>query len=65
MWADLTYPEGRVQTVKGFAMAWTRELVQVQWGGVLNGPRGVGDSGQGTAPATRRTPDPPRRLARR
>lgn len=31
VWAELTYPEGIVQTVKGFAMAWTRDLVQVQW----------------------------------
>jgi hypothetical protein len=31
VWAELTYPDERMQTVKGFAMAWTRELVQVQW----------------------------------
>lgn len=31
VWAELVYPGGVVQTVKGFAMAWTRELVQVQW----------------------------------
>lgn len=31
VWADLTYSGVVVQTVKGFAMAWTRELVQVQW----------------------------------
>jgi hypothetical protein len=31
VWAELTYPDDRRQTVKGFAMAWTRELVQVQW----------------------------------
>lgn len=33
VWAKLTYPGGVVRTVKGFAMAWTRELVQVQWVG--------------------------------
>lgn len=31
VWANLTYPGGVTQTVKGFAMAWTRDLVQVQW----------------------------------
>lgn len=31
IWAELTYPGDVVQTVKGFAMAWTKELVQVQW----------------------------------
>lgn len=31
IWADLVSPGGVTQTVKGFAMAWTRELVQVQW----------------------------------
>lgn len=31
IWVDLEYPCGLVQTVKGFAMAWTSELVEVQW----------------------------------
>lgn len=31
VWAELNYPDGAVQTVKGFAMARTKELVQVQW----------------------------------
>lgn len=31
IWADLVYRCGVVQTVKGSAMAWTRNLVQVQW----------------------------------
>lgn len=31
VWADLTYPDGAVHAVKGFAMAWTRDLVQAQW----------------------------------
>ncbi len=31
VWADFTYADDVVQTVKGFAMAWMRELVQVQW----------------------------------
>jgi hypothetical protein len=26
-WADLIYPDGRTQTVKGSAMAWTNSLV--------------------------------------
>jgi hypothetical protein len=33
VWVDLTYPGDVVQTVKGFAMAWTKELAQVQWVG--------------------------------
>lgn len=31
IWADLVYADGRRQTVKGFAMAWTNSLVFVQW----------------------------------
>ena len=31
VWVDLTYPGNITQTVKGFAMAWTHQLVQVQW----------------------------------
>lgn len=31
IWAELAYPGDVVQTVKGSAMARTRELVQVQW----------------------------------
>lgn len=31
IWCDLAYSDGRTQTVKGFAMAWTNSLVYVQW----------------------------------
>lgn len=31
VWVDLVYADGRTQTVKGFAMAWTNSLVRVQW----------------------------------
>jgi hypothetical protein len=31
IWCDLIYPDGRTQTVKGFAMAWTNSLVLCQW----------------------------------
>jgi hypothetical protein len=31
VWADLTYENVSKQTVKGFARAWTKELVMVQW----------------------------------
>lgn len=31
IWAELSYPDDRVQTVRGFAMAWTKTLVCVQW----------------------------------
>ncbi|MBJ2119980.1 hypothetical protein I6N91_03195 [Arthrobacter sp. MSA 4-2] len=31
VWAELTYENGSRKTVKGLAMAWTEELVQLQW----------------------------------
>ena len=31
MWVELEYPDGRKQTVKGFAMAWTSDAVYAQW----------------------------------
>lgn len=31
IWCGLIYPDGRTQTVKGFAMAWTSGMVLVQW----------------------------------
>ncbi|WP_026531600.1 hypothetical protein [Arthrobacter sp. H41] len=31
VWADLVYSDGAVATVKGFAMAWTRSAVLLQW----------------------------------
>ena len=31
IWADLIYADGNVQTVKGFAMAWTNSMVLAQW----------------------------------
>lgn len=31
IWCELVYADGRSQTVKGFAMAWTNSMVYVQW----------------------------------
>lgn len=31
IWCDLIYSDGGTQTVKGFAIAWTKTFVQVQW----------------------------------
>ncbi len=31
LWVELEYPDGQQQTVKGFAMAWTKEAVYAQW----------------------------------
>lgn len=31
LWVELEYPDGRKQTVKGFAMAWTSDAVYAQW----------------------------------
>ncbi|TDK27677.1 hypothetical protein E2F48_00605 [Arthrobacter crusticola] len=31
LWADLAYENKSKQTVKGIAMAWTKELVWMQW----------------------------------
>jgi hypothetical protein len=31
LWVELEYPGGRKQTVKGFAMAWTKDAVYAQW----------------------------------
>ena len=31
LWVDLEYPDGRKQTVKGFAIAWTPDAVYAQW----------------------------------
>jgi hypothetical protein len=31
IWADLVYTDGRVQTVKGLALAWTNSMVLLQW----------------------------------
>ncbi|WP_434993275.1 hypothetical protein [Arthrobacter sp. Ld5] len=31
LWVDLEYPNGSRQTVRGFAMAWTRSAVLAQW----------------------------------
>ncbi|KQO03871.1 MULTISPECIES: hypothetical protein [unclassified Arthrobacter] len=31
LWVDLEYPDGSRQTVRGFAMAWTRTAVLAQW----------------------------------
>ncbi len=31
MWVELEYPDGRKQTLKGFAMAWTSDAVYAQW----------------------------------
>lgn len=31
IWVELVYADGRKQTVKGFAMAWTNSLVLAQW----------------------------------
>ncbi|NOJ59771.1 hypothetical protein [Arthrobacter sp. 260] len=31
LWADLAYPDGHTATAKGFAQAWTREVVRIQW----------------------------------
>lgn len=31
LWIDLDYPGGSRQTVRGFAMAWTRTAVLAQW----------------------------------
>ena len=32
LWVNLEYPDGQKQTVKGFAMACTKEAVYAQWG---------------------------------
>lgn len=31
LWVDLIYADGAKQTVRGFAMAWTKSMVFVQW----------------------------------
>jgi hypothetical protein len=31
IWVELDYSDGRTQTVKGFAMAWTNSMVLAQW----------------------------------
>jgi hypothetical protein len=31
LWVELEYPDGRTQTAKGFAMAWTPDAVYAQW----------------------------------
>lgn len=31
IWVVLEYPDGRKQTAKGFAMAWTKDAVYAQW----------------------------------
>lgn len=31
IWLELSYPDGRKQTMRGFAMAWTTDAVYAQW----------------------------------